>query len=208
MDFGAFLKAHEHLGFAVLIPVIAHDILFIVLEVAHIWSAVDPPEHSAVKFQHLKEGVFLGVCTAHLRSLLWVKLLSLLLVVILQEDFHHSVAIDICTAGVIWHVCTLEGRVVLRADLKVILRPRLDGLALCLLFSTHHCSDSVGVIHTSALVGEIGDIEIFRNTGAVAVKVVLHVIVLVRLYSPTEEYACIDFDADKPSVELVDPALR
>ncbi len=58
MNRGAIGSTHDCFCLAVHIPVVGHDILFIVLEVAHIRTTVDPPKHSAIEFQAFKDGIF------------------------------------------------------------------------------------------------------------------------------------------------------
>ena len=97
MDDRAFLQSHHSLGLAILVPVVGYDVLFVVLEVAHIRTAVDPPEERSVHFQHFQDGVFAVV------ALFWEVGTNFVLVVELHQYLQLTVAVHVGTAGVIGH---------------------------------------------------------------------------------------------------------
>ena len=55
MNSSAIGSAENTFCTTIAIPVVGYDILLIVLEVAHIGSTVDPPEHGAVELQAFEE---------------------------------------------------------------------------------------------------------------------------------------------------------
>ena len=100
MDDGTFLQTHQNLGLTIHIPVVANDVLLIILEVSHVRSAVDPPQHGAIEFQHLEDSIFTII------TVLGEAIDNFLLVIVFQQYFNLSVAINISTAGIVRY----EGR--------------------------------------------------------------------------------------------------
>ena len=127
---GTFLQAHQHLGLSVKVPVVADNVLLVVLEVTHIGAAVDPPKHGTVELEHLKNSVFAVV------TLFGEAVSTFLQVVELQQDFHLAVTIDVSTAGVVGHEGRRDGGVVLGSNLQIAVGPRLGSIALTLSLTT------------------------------------------------------------------------
>ena len=119
MDGGAVGSANHHFGFAIAIPVVAHDIDFVVLEIAHVRTAIDPPQHGAIELQALQKGVFMSDLPIDGRSILGIALSHFTLIVVLQEDFQFSISIHIGTTSIVGHVGAQEGCIVLGIDFHV-----------------------------------------------------------------------------------------
>ena len=145
MNRRAIGSTNHYLCLSVTVPVVANDIDFVILEVAHVRTAVHPPQHRAVHLQALQERVLTGDNAVHRRTIPRKTLRYLALVIIFQQYFQLSIAIHIGTAGIVRHVGAQQRGIVLGRDFLVAGRPRLHGLARLLLHATHHCSDGVGV---------------------------------------------------------------
>ena len=111
------LKTHEYLCTTILVPVITYDILFIVLEVTHVWSAVDPPKHRTIKLRHLKQSMLV------VPTINWKRVRHLLRVVVLHQQFHLAITVNIGSTGIIRNVSCLQLSRMLRYNLEVILCP-------------------------------------------------------------------------------------
>ena len=95
MNRGTIGSTHNRFCLTIEIPVIGHDILFIVLEIAHIRTTVDPPKHNAIKLQTLKDGIFAIMTITREAGT------DFTLVIIFQEYLHLTVTINIRTTGIV-----------------------------------------------------------------------------------------------------------
>ena len=101
MDSRAFFESHHDFSLAIHIPVVANDVLLVVLEVTHVRTTVHPPEHGTILLQAGQHRILLGLYAVDGRSVLWIKLFTFLLVGELHQDFHLAIAIHIGAAGIV-----------------------------------------------------------------------------------------------------------
>ena len=182
VDHGAVGGTHHHFCPSVLIPVIADDVLFVVLEVAHVRTAVHPPETSAVELQALEDGVFTLIAVARIAGI------HLAQVVELHQNLQFAIAVDIGTTGIVGDERTLDA-LVRQLDFLVAGAPGADGRTRLLLFPAHHSCHGVVAGGGSALVGIVGDAErLIVQLLAVAIDVILGVVVFLSGDSPAEEH--------------------
>ena len=202
VDGGAVGSAHHSFGLAIAVPVVGHDVLLVVLEVAHVRSTIDPPEHCSVEFQTLEEAVLSVVSVA------WITGGHLTLVVVFQQDFQFTVAIHIGAAGVVGNIGAFERLVVLGHDFQVTLSPYGSFLALCLLHTPYNGGHRVFVAGAARCVPVVRDVE--RSLGdfhTVAIDVVLNVVVFLAEDSPRQEHAVVQLLGNQSAVEPIDGAL-
>ena len=202
VDGGAVGSAHHGFGLPVTVPVVGHDILLVVLEVAHVRTAVHPPEHRAVEFQTLEEAVFAVVAVA------WITGGHLTLVVVFQQDLQLTVAIHIGAAGVVGDIGAFERFVVLGHNLQVALRPYSGLLALRLFHTTHHSAHCVFVAGAARGVSVVRDVEWgIGDFHTVAIDVVLNVVILLAEDTPRQEHAVAHFLGNQTAVKPIDGTL-
>ena len=118
--------AHHGFGSSVLIPVVGHDILFVILEIGHVRTQIDPPQLLAVHLEYLDDEVFSVVAS------LLVVCTSPALIVELHQNLQFAVAVHIGTACVIGNIGRRQRPVVGR-NLQPFLRPDAGFLAGILL---------------------------------------------------------------------------
>ena len=131
VDGGAVGSTDQGLGLAVLVPVVGHDVLFVVLEVAHVGTKVEPPQTGAVELHHLGDGVLAVVAVFRIAGT------DLALVVELHQDLQLAVTIDICHTGIVGY----EGRgqvTMVGRNLQPALAPHRRLLRLRLFLAAHY----------------------------------------------------------------------
>ena len=101
VDSRAFFKSHYDFCLAIHIPVVANDVLFVVLEVTHVRTTVHPPEHGTILLQAGQHRILLGLYAVDGRSVLWIKLFTFLLIGELHQNLQLAIAIHISTAGIV-----------------------------------------------------------------------------------------------------------
>ena len=139
MDRGTVGRTHDGLGLTVEVPVVGHDILFVILEVTHIGSAVHPPQHGTIEFQALKDAVLAVV------TIPWEAGVDFALVVIFQENLQFTVAINICATGIIGNKCGGYGFIMLGRNLQIAIGPRGNSRTLRLLHTALHRLNGITV---------------------------------------------------------------
>ena len=183
VDHGAVSSTHHHFCPSVLIPVVTDDVLFVVLEVAHVRTAVHPPQTSAVELQTFEDGVFALIAVTRIAGI------HLAQVVELHQNLQLAIAVDIGTTGIVRDERALDS-LVRQLDFLVAGAPGADGCTLLLLFPTHHSCHGVAAGGGATLVGIVGDVErLIVQLHAVAIDVILGVVVFLSGDSPTEEHA-------------------
>ena len=201
MDGGTVGSTEQSLCLPVKIPVVAHNVLLIVLEVAHIRTAVDPPQHGAVQLQALKNAV-LAIMTATR-----VTGIYLALVVVLQQDFHLPVTIDVSTTRIVGYQRRGDRRVVLGRYLQIAIGPRRCRFTHRLLHATFHSFHSIAAGHGTCCISVVGGGQLLSHRQTVAIEVVGDIIVLVRLNAPTDEDSFRSLHSHYATIQLVNHAL-
>ena len=95
MDSSTVSSTHHNFCLTVAIPVVGNDILLIVLEVAHVRSAVYPPQTGAIELQSLEDAIFALIAFFRTTSF------SFILVVKLHQYIKLTIAIEVGTASII-----------------------------------------------------------------------------------------------------------
>ena len=137
MDRSAICRTHDSLRLTVEVPVVGHDILFIVLEITHIRTAVHPPQHSTIEFQALKDAILAVVTISGETGV------DFALVIIFQKNLQFTVAIHIRTAGIVGNKCGGDGFVMLGRNLQIAIGPRGNSRTLRLLHTALHRLHSI-----------------------------------------------------------------
>ena len=137
MDRRSICRTHDSLRLTVEVPIVGHDILFIVLEITHIRAAVHPPQHGTIEFQTLKDAVLAIVTITGETGV------DFALVIIFQKNLQFTVAIDIRTAGIVGNECGGDGLVVLGRNFQIAIVPRGNSRTLRLLHTALHSLHSI-----------------------------------------------------------------
>ena len=132
---------------SVAVPVVCNNVLLVVLEVAHVRTAVHPPQHRTVLLQTLEQRIFAIVSSAR------ITCINLALIVVFQQNFDLAVAIYIGTAGIVRNICRLKRGIVLWLNLLPSICQYSDSLARSLLFSTHNSLNGVCAACRTAGIG-------------------------------------------------------
>ena len=98
VDDSTIRSTHHGFCLAVTIPVVGHDVLFVVLEVGHVRAEVYPPKLLTVHLKHFNDEVFAIV------TRLLVAGSCPALIVELHQDFQFTVAINVGHTGIIGNV--------------------------------------------------------------------------------------------------------
>ena len=202
MDGSAVGSTHDSFGFSVAVPVIRHDVLFIVLEVAHVRTAVDPPESCAVLLQGFEDGVFAFVAIAWIAGRFFAEIVKL------HEDVELAVAVEVSAACVIGHQGTLDAFV---GELYFLVArsPYADRLACALLFSAHYGCHGICAGCCARRVTEVGyGQRCLCYFHSVTIDIVRDVIVFLAEDAPTEIDASARLHSHESTVESVCLSLR
>ncbi len=143
MNCCAVSSTNHHFCLSIAVPVVADDIDFIVLEVAHVRTAVHPPQHRTIHLQAFQKRMFTSDNTVHGRTILWITLRDLAVIVIFQQNLQFAITVHISTASIVGHVCTQQRGIVLWSDFLVARSPRFHSLTRFLFHATHHCCNGV-----------------------------------------------------------------
>ena len=185
---GAISSAHHTLGLAVAVPIIDSDVLFVVLEVAHIGAAVDPPKTCTIELEAFEDGIFLRIYAINLGPVARIGLLHLAEVVELHDNLQLTIAINIGAGGVIGHQRTLDA---LMRQLYLLVGRGPHGFRrhrLVLFVATHDSLDAIGAGGRTALIREVGHGEwCLCDFLSIAIDIVCDIVVLFREYAPTQE---------------------
>ena len=201
MDNGAFLQAHQHFGLAVHVPVIAHDVLLVVLEVAHVRTAVDPPQDSTIQLQHLEDGVFAVV------ALLGEAVADFLQIVELQQNLHLSVAVHVSTAGIVGDEGRRNGCRMLGRNLQIAVVPRFGSRTLGLRDTTLHGLNGIAAGSATPCILVVGGRQVLSNLRAITIEVVRDVVILVGLDAPADKDATCCLYGHDATVEVINHSL-
>ena len=207
MDSGTIAGTHHHFGLTILIPVVGYDVLLVVLEVAHIRTAVNPPQTGAIHLQALHDAIFLGGGATNNGTILGVGLLYLALVVELHQYLQFTIAIYIGTAGIVGHKFALN-ILVFQLNLFVACCPRRCLLAQCLLLTSNYGGNLIGAIDGAARIGEVAHLQILGHSFTVAIHIVRNIVVFIGLKAPTEINAAANLHAHQSAIKLVGKTLR
>ena len=192
---------HHHLGTAIAVPVVAHNILLVVLEVTHIRAAVHPPQTGAVHLQTLENRVLTLIATLRVAGV------HLAQVVKLHQNLQLTIAVNVGTAGIIGNQCTLD-TLVLQLDFLIAGAPRANLLALLLLLAVHNCCHGIGAGRRSPLVGIVRHAQwSFVHLHAVTIHIIGNVIILFAEDAPAQVYAAIYLHGHQATIQLVGDAL-
>ena len=191
---------------SVLIPVVGDDVLFVVLEIGHVRSEIDPPEPLAIQFIHLYDKVLTFIAG------LLIAGTGPTLIVELDQDFQFPVTVHIGTTGIIGHIGRLQIAVVGR-NLQPMLRPHA---CLLLSFSPYSCLLSPDYcFHRILTRCRSGGIDIVRHRErllvhlhAIAIEIIGHVIVFFGQYAPGAEHAAISLNGHESTVQCIRHPLR
>ena len=202
MDNRTVGSTHHHLGTTVAVPVIAHDILLVVLEVAHVRTAVHPPQSGTVLLQALENTVFALIAAPRIRGA------HLAQVVELHQDFQLAVAVNVGTACIVGHQRTLDA-LVLQLDFLVAACPRRHRLARLLLLAFHDRRNGIRAGRRTRIVGIVRHAQRrVIHLHAVTVDVIRDIIILLAENAPAQVNASARLHGHKATVQLVSHTLR
>ena len=148
MNLGSVAGTQHGLGLAVTVPVVGNNVLFVVLEVGHVGTPVNPPEFPSVQLIYLHDEVLA------VEAGLLVRFVGPALVIELHQYLNLAVAIHVGTAHIVGNVGAGQTAMV-GCNLEIFLRPRLHGVALSLCCSAHHGLHLIGARGRAAVIGII-----------------------------------------------------
>ena len=138
MDSRTFFESHHDFSLAIHIPVVANDVLLVVLEVTHVRTTVHPPEHGTILLQASQHGILLGLHAIDGWAILRIELCILLLIGELHQDFHLTIAIHIGAAGIIRLISSLKRLIVLDDDFLIVIAEYSSCFRSLLLYSIQY----------------------------------------------------------------------
>ena len=185
VDGRAFFETHHDLSLAIHIPVVANDVLLVVLEITHIRATVHPPEHSTILLQTSQHGILLGLNAIDGRSILWIELFTFLLIVELHQDFHLAIAIHIGAAGIVRLISSLERLIVLDDNFLIVITEYSSCFRSLQLYSIQYRLHGILTILRTRSIGKIRNIERFCiYSRTIPIEIVLHIVILIGLNTP------------------------
>ena len=201
MNRGTVSGTHDSLCLSVEVPVVGHNVLFIVLEVAHIRTAVHPPEYGAIKLQTLKDGVFAVMSVTRETSV------DLTLVVIFQEYLHLTVAIDIRTAGIVRYEDGGNRFIVLGSYLQITICPRGNSSTLGLFHTMLHGLNRIAAGRIASNIGIVGGCQVLCYERTITIKVICDIIVFITLDAPADEDTTGGLHRHHTAIQFVNDSL-
>jgi len=199
---GTIGSAHDALCLAVTVPVIGSDIGLVVLKVAEVGAAVDPPKQIAVELKHL-DAVKVGTVGLVLGVIRGAELLD--------DEFHLAVTVYISDGGIvglidIGHVSlAVVGETFGLGDLEIVMRQHSGRLRTGgLLHSFYNRAHGIGATGSTSRISEIRYGEGFIvDLHTITVEVISDSVVFLRIDAPRTEDATRRLHGDKTAVELV-----
>ena len=192
---------HDGLRLSVKVPVVGHNVLLIVLKVAHIRTAVHPPEYGAIKLQTLKDGVFAVMSVTRETGV------DLTLVVIFQEYLHLTVAIDIRTAGIIGYEDGGNRFIVLGSYLQITIGPRGSSGTLGLFHTMLHGLNRIAAGRIASSIGIVGGCQVLCYERTITIKVICDIIVFITLDAPADEDTTGGLHRHHTAIQFVNDSL-
>ena len=195
-------SAHDGLRLAVPVPVVGDDVLFVVLEVTHVRTEVEPPQLCAVELEHFHDGVLPVVAFFRITSL------NLALVVELHQDLQLTVAVNVGHTGIVGHIGRLQVSVV-RRDLQPVLVPYSHLLAR-FAFTVAEADGCHGVLARcrSCGIGIVRHLQrLLVHLHTVAIEVISHVIVFLGQHTPGAIHAALCLHGHQSAIQTVSHPL-
>lgn len=198
--------AHDALCLAVTVPVIGGDISLVVLEVAEVRSAVDPPKQITVELKYL-DAVEVGTVGFVLGIVSGAELFN--------DEFHLAVTIHISDGGVvglidIGDVClAVVGEALGLSNLQIVIRQHGSNLGTgSLFYSFYYRAYGIGAAGATGRVGEIRYGErLVVDLYAIAVKIICDIVVFLGVDTPGTKHVIRRLHGDKTAVELIGHTL-
>ena len=185
VDGRAFFETHHDLCLAIHIPVVANDVLLIVLEITHVRTAVHPPENGTILFQTSQHGILLGLNAIDGRSILWIELFTFLLIGELHQDFHLAIAIHIGAAGIVRLISSLERLIMLDNNFLIVITEYSSCFRSLLLYSIQYRLHGILTTFRTRSICKIRYIQWFSvYPGTISIEIVLHIVILIGLDTP------------------------
>ena len=131
-------KTHYNLALTIKVPVIANDILLIILKIAHIRTTVYPPKNSTVKFQTLHDGIFA------IMAIYRETIINFFTIVKFLKNFHNTITINIDTTCIVRNESRSNHFRMLRSYLKITCLPWCH-LTAHLVTSMLYCLNLIGI---------------------------------------------------------------
>ena len=202
MKDGTIGSAHDALCLAVTVPVIGSDIGLVVLKVAEVGSAVDPPKQIAVELKHL-DAVKVGTVGLVLGVVGGAELLD--------DEFHLAVTVYIRNGGVvgfidIGDVClAVVGETFRFGNFQIVMCQHGSSLGTGgLLHTFYYRAHGIGTVCATGRISEIRYGEGFVvDLHTITVEVISDSVVFLRIDAPRTEDATRRLHGDKTAVELV-----
>ena len=185
--------AHQHLGLAVHVPVIAYHIPLLVGTGHHVRPEVNPPEaltRSLVALIEVEVGLVGSLAQIALR------------IVALHDELHHAVARHIGQRDIIDDIArggrsAIRDRVAddlahtvhhrLHRHVKIGIGPRPDGCRLALRHAAHHRLHLIGSRAAGIGIAEVRHRQVLGHLRSVAIKVILRVVILFAKHAPRHD---------------------
>ena len=198
--------SHDALGLAVAVPVIGGDIGLVVLEVAEVGAAVDPPEQIAVELKHL-DAIEVGTIGFVLGVVGGAELLD--------DEFHLAVTVYIRNGGVVGLIdigdisLSVVGETFGLGDLEIVIRQHSGRLRTGgLLHSFYNRAHGIGATGSTSRIGIIRYGErCVVDLHTITVEVISDSVVFLRIDAPRTEDATRRLHGDKTSIESVGHTL-
>ena len=186
IDDGAVHGPHRQLGLPVPVPVVGDDVQFHLPAADHVRPHVDGPQLGAVQLVSLYKGV--RAVVVHLEQ-------PFVVVKPLHDKLVFPVAVQVRRRGIVQAIVLRDVRPPAGIDLphrdfQILPVPHLGRFASLLLLAPHHGPHRVGGRLRTRRIREVGNLQrLLVHPRAVAVKVILSVIVLRTVDTPTRENA-------------------
>ena len=181
----AFFETHHDFCLSIHIPVVANDVLLVVLEVTHIRATVHPPEHGTILLQASQHGILLGLHAIDSWSILWIELSTLLLIIELHQDFHLAIAIHIGAAGIVRLISSLERLIVLDDNFLIVITEYSSCFRSLLLYSIQYRLHGILTTFRTRSICKVRYIQWFSvYPGTISIEIVLHIVILIGLDTP------------------------